>query len=75
LQQTFARPLPATLLFDYPTADALTAFLETGTRGEGTPASVAPPTDVSAQDDLENLSQGEMLALLRQTLGSESPPR
>jgi acyl carrier protein len=68
------RSLPATLMFDYPTIDAIAAYLERDVLGLGsleTPASHAGP---SAQDEaaarLDEMSEEEAEALLLQKLGN-----
>jgi aryl carrier-like protein len=60
-----ARPLPFTLIFDYPTLNNLAGYLH----GElvGAETAVTPETD----DGLESLSEDELLALLAQEMGEE----
>jgi acyl carrier protein len=63
------QPLPATLAFDYPTLDALADRLgEVWSLTAPTPAQglapTSPPTPASAGDDLADLSEKDLEALL-----------
>jgi acyl transferase domain-containing protein len=66
------RPLPATLLFDYPTIDALVDYL--ATPDLGFEAAVPAPAPSADQDDslsrVENLSDEEVDRLLSRTTGT-----
>ncbi|MGQ3195994.1 MAG: SDR family NAD(P)-dependent oxidoreductase [Hydrogenophaga sp.] len=76
LAKAFAHPLPATLLFDYPTLDALaTSLLRTlGLEVEAAPAQsfAAPAAAPPALDELADLSDEEAEALLLKELESGS---
>ncbi len=70
LEAGVGRSLPSTLAFNYPTAVALAAFLDTD---EATPAAPAPPTPVVASPpaaDTDDLSEDELAALLARKLDS-----
>lgn len=73
LAKAFAHPLPATLLFDYPTLDALAASL-LRTLGLEVEAAPAKPVAVAAPalDELAELSDEEAEALLLKELESGS---
>jgi acyl carrier protein len=67
------RPLPATLLFDYPTVDALAAFVETEFGATAppatTPATITPaPPREDWVAEIEHLSEAEVEALIEQEL-------
>jgi len=72
LSSSLAVPLPATLLFDQPTIEALTSFL--AHQILGLPAPQAPPVAVDAarrlMETIDQLSDEEAAALMS---GSESP--
>jgi hypothetical protein len=70
------RPLPATLMFDYPTIDALAArLLELLAMGApaGGPVPPAPETSSAAQraKDVEAMDDAEVEALLLERLGGK----
>ncbi|MEO8152058.1 MAG: SDR family NAD(P)-dependent oxidoreductase [Rhizobacter sp.] len=75
LAKSFAQPLPATLLFDYPTLDALSASL---LRTLGLEARVSAPVvdpsalDTSALDEVADMSDEEAEALLLKELAGGS---
>jgi hypothetical protein len=62
-----ARPLPATLVFNYPTLNDVVAYLE------GLVTSAAPAADEDASSDtlgdLDNLSEDELATMLAGRLG------
>ncbi|MEO8693820.1 MAG: SDR family NAD(P)-dependent oxidoreductase [Acidimicrobiales bacterium] len=73
-----ARSLPATLLFDYPTSDALVDYLVAILPELGEPPEVAPrpsravepsPADTAGYEDVAALSEAEAEALLLAELG------
>lgn len=68
LNRSAPRPLPATLLFDYPTLDALTSFLARswGLDTDGPAPAVSPiaTAQAAAQTAIEKLSDDEAEALL-----------
>lgn len=66
-----ARPLPATLLFDYPTIAGLTDFIMTTVIAEAAAApapEAAPPASTATYEDVAALSDAEAEALLLQEL-------
>ena len=74
LTRSIGQPLSATLLFDYPNLDALTAYLMRALGLEGAPAPQAA-AGAPAHGELAALSDEEAEALLMQELsgGPESP--
>lgn len=75
LEKSLGHPLHTTLLFDYPTLEALVDYLATDVLAPSmAPASVAPPPANSAgtekhdQDALADLSEDELADLLAQEL-------
>jgi hypothetical protein len=60
--------LPATLLFDYPTVDALTCYLGTDIPALAPDAAPVSVEDTSFLDTVEELSDEEAESLLRQRL-------
>ena len=73
LAKAFAQPLPATLLFDYPTLDALAAHLLRVLGLEERAAAPAPATPATAIDDMADLSDEEAEALLLKELDGGTP--
>jgi acyl transferase domain-containing protein len=77
LATALGRPMPATLLFDYPTIDALTDHILTGVLGLGgdapgngaAPAAPAPSTLVGSIEDLSDEEVDRQLAARRQAQG------
>jgi len=73
-----ARPLPATLMFDYPTIDAIAAHLRqealalspTQPDAAAPAATPAPPTPARSEDEVAQMSDQEVEALLLQRLES-----
>jgi acyl transferase domain-containing protein/SAM-dependent methyltransferase len=66
-----AEPLPATLVFDRPTIDAVAAYLDEVLAG-GRAGPVAPPPDRAAASRLEELSDEEVERLLLRKLGDDA---
>ncbi|NIM40825.1 MAG: hypothetical protein GTN84_07695 [Hydrogenophaga sp.] len=73
LAKAFAQPLPATLLFDYPTLDALAAHLLRALGLEERAAVPAAPAPAPAIDDMAELSDEEAEALLLRELDGGTP--
>ncbi len=73
LAKAFAQPLPATLLFDYPTLDALAAHLLRVLGLEERAAAPAAPAPATAIDDMADLSDEEAEALLLKELDGGTP--
>jgi len=67
LQTELGCPLPITLLFDHPTAIALTAYLTSLLVPDAAPAEISPPT-LQEENDLNDLSEDEAEALLLEEL-------
>jgi polyketide synthase 12 len=81
LRNTLARavgqPLPATLVFDYPTLEALGAHLAKLLGLDAEPSRrepvAAPPPDAVARDEVAELSDAEAEAALLAELGEKGP--
>jgi acyl carrier protein len=81
LERAFGAPLPSTLTFNYPSVRALSQFLWTDILMSGEPAAgtdpasppgslVEPPTEArAAAEDLDDLSEDELEAMLASRLG------
>jgi hypothetical protein len=71
LAESLGRPLPATLLFKYPTLEGLGAFvvaqLPEGAVGDAAPQAAARPSDTDARE-VEAMSDAEARALLSSEL-------
>ena len=61
------RTYPATLLFDYPTLNSLSAFIMQDCWGAEEPSQPAPPRDAVA--NVEDLSEDDVDRLLRSKFG------
>jgi NADPH:quinone reductase-like Zn-dependent oxidoreductase/NADP-dependent 3-hydroxy acid dehydrogenase YdfG len=72
LARSLEQPLPPTLLFDYPTVEALTAFLARLLELEDAPKTEQRPPKPMV-DDVAELSDEEAEALLLQELGDDAP--
>jgi acyl carrier protein len=64
------RPLPATLVFDHPTIDALSRYVETEILGFHEPTSTAAPPTSTLARRIESMSESEAEALLLEQLGA-----
>ncbi|HEV2147239.1 MAG TPA: acyl carrier protein, partial [Longimicrobiaceae bacterium] len=65
LQAALGRTLPTSTVFNYPTVHSLARFLAEGLPGAGEPRDGGPAPGVEpAVDDLGNLSDDQLLALL-----------
>ena len=73
LTRSVGRSLPATLLFDYPTIDALATYLMRVLELEARPAASPPAADGEARAALAELSDAEAEAQLLAELESGSP--
>ena len=73
LSSALGRPLPSTLLFNYPSLDALTTFVvksfdESVIESRPEPASVAQPVPANVAEDLDALTEDEVADLLAEKL-------
>jgi hypothetical protein len=71
LGRTVGSTLPATLLFDHPTVNALVTFLSKEVLGWGTETKEekAPPSSAAVLDTVADLSDEEVERLLSQKMG------
>lgn len=72
LTRSIGKPLPATLLFDYPNLAALANYLMRSLALQDEVAATPPMTAPRAGDDLADLSDEEAEALLMQELSGET---
>jgi acyl carrier protein/short-subunit dehydrogenase len=68
LHGSLAIALPSTLVFDYPTVEALVDFLAAGLQVNGVPATPPAAAPVTANDDLAGASADELAAMLEREL-------
>jgi myxalamid-type polyketide synthase MxaB len=69
LQANLGIPLPSTILFDFPTVDALGTYLARKVLPEATPEAPVPGGDTD-HHDLDDLSQDEMADLLARAVAT-----
>jgi acyl carrier protein len=69
LGQSLGHTLPATLLFDYPTAEAIFLFLATEVLGIRESVRTEAPTQASVVDSIEELSDEDVERLLADKMG------
>jgi hypothetical protein len=65
LATSLGRPMPATLLFDYPTVEALSRYLEKELLGtEAAPAAPAAPVPAASAERIAQLSDDDVERML-----------
>jgi acyl carrier protein len=68
LRRSIGEPLPATLLFDYPTVIALSRYLATEVLDTGEPQRRRQEADVDLLESIENLSDEEVERAFSKTM-------